>query len=306
MSGPTSTVGLRRTPGEATDERRSPPSVRGGRPVPMTAARVRSPCEDRPRRRRRRGRRRGRDGRSPGGAARTAPGRPGRLPGPPLRASRAAGRPGPPAGRRGHRRRGMVRGAGGQPRRVPGGRRGGRSGPAARRRPGRPRAAAPARPRVRPALAGPRRGGDGTAAARRRRPSVLWSLARRWAADPDPLVRRAAAAGICEPRLLRTRESAAVAVDVCGSITTTLAGRPRGSAAPPGVRSLRQALGYCWSVAVAADPGTGLPRFDALTDDSDPDVAWIVQENGKKARLARVRAAQPAPGRPAGPPASSA
>ncbi len=83
-------------------------------------------------------------------------------------------------------------------------------------------------------------------------------------------------------------------------------GAPRGSAAPPGVRSLRQALGYCWSVAVAADPGTGLPRFDALTDDSDPDVAWIVQENGKKARLARVRAAQPAPGRPAGPPASSA
>jgi hypothetical protein len=51
---------------------------------------------------------------------------------------------------------------------------------------------------------------------------------------------------------------------------------------------LRQALGYCWSVAVAADPATGLPRFRTLAAADDPDVAWIVRENSRKARLANV------------------
>jgi hypothetical protein len=54
------------------------------------------------------------------------------------------------------------------------------------------------------------------------------------------------------------------------------------------VRVLRQALGYCWSVAIAADPTTGLPLFTALTDSDNPDVRWIVRENSRKARLARL------------------
>jgi HEAT repeats len=136
-------------------------------------------------------------------------------------------------------------------------------------------------------------------------PPRLWSLARRWAADPDPLVQRAAAAGICEPRLLRTPEAAAVAVQVCESITATLAARPAGERRTAGTRSLRQALGYCWSVAVAADPVAGLPRFEALTDDPDPDIAWIVRENKKKARLIRLQAARSVTGQPADPSASS-
>jgi hypothetical protein len=51
---------------------------------------------------------------------------------------------------------------------------------------------------------------------------------------------------------------------------------------------LRQALGYCWSVAIAADAATGLPLFTALTTSKDRDVQWIVRENSKKARLARL------------------
>jgi len=54
------------------------------------------------------------------------------------------------------------------------------------------------------------------------------------------------------------------------------------------VRALRQALGYCWSVAVVGDPAAGVPRFAALRGSSDPDVAWVVRENEKKARLRRV------------------
>jgi hypothetical protein len=54
-------------------------------------------------------------------------------------------------------------------------------------------------------------------------------------------------------------------------------------------RVLRKALGCCWSVAVAALPEEGLPRFERLERSTDPDVLWIVRENLKKARLARLR-----------------
>lgn len=114
----------------------------------------------------------------------------------------------------------------------------------------------------------------------------LLTLVGEWAGDPNPLVQRAAAAGICEPRLLRTPEAAAAAVDVCERATRSLAARPAVERRDPGVRALRKGLGYCWSVAVAADPAAGLLRFRALFDSDDADVAWIVRENGKKARIA--------------------
>lgn len=109
-----------------------------------------------------------------------------------------------------------------------------------------------------------------------------------WAEDSNPLVQRAAAAGVCEPRLLRTPEAAAKAIEVCDRATRSLVARPATERRDPAVRSLRQGLGYCWSVAVAADPVRGLPRFRKLSAYTDPDIAWIVRENSKKARLARL------------------
>jgi hypothetical protein len=110
-----------------------------------------------------------------------------------------------------------------------------------------------------------------------------------WAVDPDPLVQRAAVAGICEPRLLRTPVVAVRAVDACAAATRTLVARPANERRTDGVRALRKALGYCWSVAVAADRTTGWPRFLALQNSSDPDAAWIFTENSRKARLAGPR-----------------
>jgi hypothetical protein len=109
-----------------------------------------------------------------------------------------------------------------------------------------------------------------------------------WADDSSPLVQRAAAAGICEPRLLRTPKAAATAIKVCDRTTQSLAARPPSERRDPGVRALRQGLGYCWSVAVAAEPVSGLPRLRTLSECTDPDVAWIVRENSKKARLAKL------------------
>ena len=55
-------------------------------------------------------------------------------------------------------------------------------------------------------------------------------------------------------------------------------------------RVLRQALGYGWSVAIAASPEAGLVAFRGLTASDDPDARWIVRSNHTKARLRSVLA----------------
>ena len=77
---------------------------------------------------------------------------------------------------------------------------------------------------------------------------------------------------------------AALALDACERATRHLATREPEERKTPDSRTLRLALGYCWSVAVAADPTHGLPAFAAL-DTDDPDVAWIVTQNSRKKRL---------------------
>lgn len=118
-------------------------------------------------------------------------------------------------------------------------------------------------------------------------PAPVAALVLEWVGDTDPLVQRAAIAAICEPRLLRTPEMAAAALDACRRATDHLAALPTDRRTAPSARTLRQALGYCWSVAVAADPARGIPAFQSL-DSGDPDVAWIVKENLRKKRLASL------------------
>jgi hypothetical protein len=103
---------------------------------------------------------------------------------------------------------------------------------------------------------------------------------RRWIAG-SALEQRAAVAAVCEPRLLREPGRATVALDLLDVATRSLLESRD--------RTLRQALGYCWSVAVASDPEVGLPRFERWAGSDDRDVQWIVRENEKKARLRRVR-----------------
>ena len=83
-------------------------------------------------------------------------------------------------------------------------------------------------------------------------------------------------------------DAAAVALEACSTVTGSFVARPLSQRRNEAVRVLRQALGYCWSVAVAADPTTGVPRFETLIAVPDPDVAWIVRQNAEKARLKTV------------------
>jgi hypothetical protein len=111
-----------------------------------------------------------------------------------------------------------------------------------------------------------------------------------WATDADPLVQRARLAALCEPSLLKAPALAAAALACCEQATAFLRGLPVADRRRDDVRVLRQALGYCWSVAVAADPAAGLPAFARLEEDPDPDLRWVARSNRTKARLAKLLA----------------
>jgi hypothetical protein len=117
-----------------------------------------------------------------------------------------------------------------------------------------------------------------------RDPALLRELVAAWTHDADPLVVRAGIAAICEPRLLADPTTARAAITACQDATAHLASTPTERRRDAGVRTLRQGLGYCWSVAVAGSPAAGMPAFTDL-DTSDRDIAWVVAENRKKKRL---------------------
>lgn len=116
---------------------------------------------------------------------------------------------------------------------------------------------------------------------------ALWGLTEQWVGG-GPLVRRAVAAGICEPRLLRAPADAAKALETLDRITIAVEGTDAASRRSEQFRVLRQGLGYCWSVAVAAVPATGFGYLEKWARSQDRDVRWIVRENLRKARLAKA------------------
>lgn len=104
---------------------------------------------------------------------------------------------------------------------------------------------------------------------------------------------RAAAAALSEPRLLARPEYSAATLQVLERITARVAAAPGAERKSEPFRTLRQALGYCWSVAVAAEPAGGVPMMERWLADPDPDVRWIMRENLKKKRIAGLKINSP-------------
>ena len=121
-----------------------------------------------------------------------------------------------------------------------------------------------------------------------RDPARMHVIVAEWMGHPNAYVRRAAVAAICEPRLLKDAAGFRAGLDACEAGTAALIALSLAEREEPGPRNLRQALGYGWSVVVAANPADGMPRFNRLRASEDPDVAWIVAENLKKSRLKRL------------------
>ena len=98
--------------------------------------------------------------------------------------------------------------------------------------------------------------------------------------------KRAAAAALAEPRLLKEPKVVNKVLEILDQITDKVnsAQSPKDEA----FKVLRQGLGYCWSVAVAAFPKEGKPVLEKWLLSKNPDVHWIMKENLKKNRLVKM------------------
>ncbi len=100
------------------------------------------------------------------------------------------------------------------------------------------------------------------------------------------LEQRALVAGLCEPRLLKDRETASQVLRILDLITTHIAQTNAGKDLDR--RVLRQALGYGWSVAIVSSPEIGKQYFKQWAGSNHPDIIWVLKENCKKKRLIRL------------------
>jgi hypothetical protein len=113
---------------------------------------------------------------------------------------------------------------------------------------------------------------------------------------------RAAAAGLCEPSLLKEPEHVARVLKILDRITRSFAATSARKSEE--FRVLRQTLAYAWSVAAAALPEAGRPLLEKWLRSTDKDVSWVMQGNLARARIsalgpawvARWRARVPTPG----------
>ncbi len=113
----------------------------------------------------------------------------------------------------------------------------------------------------------------------------LLELMEQWSTG-SPLEMRAVVATLCEPHLLAEPVHASRIVEILDGITASvLAEQDRRSA---GFKVLRKGLAYGWSVAVAAQPAIGKPCMERWIASPDPDIRWIMKQNLKKKRLARM------------------
>jgi hypothetical protein len=101
------------------------------------------------------------------------------------------------------------------------------------------------------------------------------------------LEQRAAAAALCEPVLLQEAAHVEQVLDILDGITASLQAQDRRS---DEFKTLRKALGYCWSVAVVGLPEKGKVMMERWFESDDPDVRWVMKENLKKNRLVRLDA----------------
>jgi hypothetical protein len=100
------------------------------------------------------------------------------------------------------------------------------------------------------------------------------------------LEQRAAAAALCEPRLLTDKNVARQVLQILDVITTGIYFSTDRSSED--FKILKKGLGYCWSVAVAALPSEGKVIMEKWLIVKDPDIRWIMRHNLKKKRLCQM------------------
>jgi hypothetical protein len=98
--------------------------------------------------------------------------------------------------------------------------------------------------------------------------------------------KRAAAAALAEPRLLKNPKHAKQVLQILDKITRYM--ETNDDLKDDSYKVLRQGMAYCWSVAVAALPDVGKPMMENWFDSQDQDICWMMKENLKKNRLVKM------------------
>jgi hypothetical protein len=98
--------------------------------------------------------------------------------------------------------------------------------------------------------------------------------------------KRAAAAALAEPRLLKQPKYAKKVLQVLDKITASM--EKNDDPKDESFKVLRQAMGYCWSIAIVALPEAGKPMMEKWLNSSNKPILWMMKENLKKNRLVKM------------------
>jgi len=105
-------------------------------------------------------------------------------------------------------------------------------------------------------------------------------------AEGNHCEKRAAAAALCEPRLLKEQENVLKVLQILDKITAAMClatDRKEES-----YIVLKKGMAYCWSVAAVGNPEAGKQFMEKWLQVEDKDVRWIMKENLKKKRLEKM------------------
>lgn len=100
--------------------------------------------------------------------------------------------------------------------------------------------------------------------------------------------KRATAAALAEPRLLKKTKEIEKVLKILDRITASM--ETTDGKKDESYKILRQGMGYCWSVAIVALPEVGKSMFEKWLASNDKDIRWMMKENLKKNRLIKMDA----------------
>ncbi|MEJ2005240.1 MAG: hypothetical protein P8X57_09820, partial [Cyclobacteriaceae bacterium] len=118
------------------------------------------------------------------------------------------------------------------------------------------------------------------------RPKATLVILRSWVHEENYLLNRAVVAGIAEPRFMKEREHARIALELHKTILKQVSLDP--SMHDPHLKVLVKGLSYTLSVVITGTEKEGFAFLEALLATEHPLVRKIVRENLKKKRLVRL------------------
>ena len=113
----------------------------------------------------------------------------------------------------------------------------------------------------------------------------LYSIFDSWE-NANLLEKRCIAATLCEPALIKTGEKAEKILGVLNEYMEII--EMEKNVKSDEYKVFKKSMGYCISVAVAANPEKGKEFFEAWMRSPNSEVRWILSENLKKDRLRKM------------------